>query len=175
MAAPKKYDIEFFKQLYVTGQYTLRGICKEFGPSYSHISNISARDGWGDARRVHQREALKANELAKSDKKQEELADLQTSKLSTAREHQSNALRSGDRLGELIQTGVLAVKSSNWRELKNVVETWKTWDDQMRKNHNIEDNKDKPLVNINVLAALPSLKEKKAIIETSSIIGTEIQ
>jgi len=173
MAAPKKYDIEFFKQLYVTGQYTLRGICKEFGPSYSHISNISARDRWGEAKRVHQRESLKAQEIAKSDQKDQEIADWQTEELSTAREHQDKVIRSGDRLGELIQTGILAVKSSNWRELKQVVETWKTWDDQMRKNHNIEDNREKPLVNINVLAALPSLKEKKAVME-ASVIGGDI-
>ena len=64
MSAPKKYDIEFFKKLYISGQYTLRGICKEFGPSYSHISNISSRDKWGDSRREYQRQALEAEELS---------------------------------------------------------------------------------------------------------------
>jgi len=36
-----------------------------------------------------------------------------------------------------------------------------TLDNQMRKIHNIEDNSEKPLVNINVLAALPPKSEMK--------------
>jgi hypothetical protein len=179
MAAPKKYDIEFFKQLYITDQYTLRGICKEFGPSYSHISNISAREKWGDAKRVYQREYLESQEIAKADRDQQELADFHTAALSTAREHQDSVIRSGDRLGDLIQHGIVAVKSSNWRDLKVVVETWKIWDDQMRKNHCIEDTADRPLVNINVLAALPSLKDaeqaKQVVLESVAGHRAEVE
>ena len=161
MSAPKKYDIEFFKKLYISGQYTLRGICKEFGPSYAHISNISARDKWGDARRQYQRQALEAEEAAKTDRANQEIAELESAELSTAKEHQDRVIRAGDRLGDLINTGILAVKASNWRDLKAVVEAWRLWDDQMRKNHKIDESSDKPIVNINVLAALPSLKKAK--------------
>ena len=38
------------------------------------------------------------------------------------------------------------------------METWRLWDDQMRKNHKIDEVSDKPIVNINVLAALPPLR-----------------
>lgn len=162
MSAPKKYDIEFFKKLYISGQYTLRGICKEFGPSYSHISNISAREKWGDAKREYQRNALEAEEDAKAEREKEAIAEAEKLPLSTPIQHQERVIQTGDRLGDLIQTGVLAVKSSNWRDLKQVVETWRLWDDQMRKNHRIEEKEDQPLVNINVLAALPSLKKTKA-------------
>ena len=170
VGAPKKYDIEFFKKLYTTGNYTLRGICKEFGPSYSHISNISARDKWGDSKREYQRAALEADESAKEQREQEEMVELKNAELSTATEHQDRVIRTGDRLGDLINTGILAVKSSNWRDLKQVVETWKLWDDQMRKNHRIEEKNDKPIVNINVLAALPSLKQK---VEEAEAVETE--
>mgnify|MGYP001561604732 CR=1 FL=1 len=167
MSAPKKYDIEFLKNLYVTGQYTLRGICKEFGPSYSHISNISAREKWGDAKREYQRSALQADQDAKADREQEELVSFKDRPLSTPIEHQNRVIQSGDKLGDLIETGVVAAKSSNWRELKQVVETWKIWDDQMRKNHRIEDKEDTPIVNVNLMGALPSLKAVKA----ASVIG----
>ena len=167
MAAPKKYDIEFMKRLYVTDQYSLRGLCKEFGPSYSHISAISSRDKWGDAKRAYRREVLEAEEKAKGEREEQAIADFKTSELSTAKEHQELVIRTGDRLGELIQSGVAAVKASDWRNLKQIVETWRQWDDQMRKNHNIDDKKDQPLVNINVLAALPSLKESK---EAKSVV-----
>ena len=162
MSAPKKYDIEFFKKLYISGQYTLRGICKEFGPSYSHISNISARDKWGESRREYQRQALEAEQSAKAERADQEIAELESAALSTASEHQDRVIRAGDRLGDLINTGILAVKASNWRDLKAVVETWRLWDDQMRKNHKIDETSDKPIVNINVLAALPHLKKAKA-------------
>jgi hypothetical protein len=101
------------------------------------------------------------------------MVELKSAELSTATEHQDRVIRTGDRLGDLINTGILAVKSSNWRDLKQVVETWKLWDDQMRKNHRIEERDDRPIVNINVLAALPSLKQKVEEAEAVGVVEVE--
>ena len=59
------------------------------------------------------------------------------------------------------------------RRLKTAIEAWYTWDKQMRANHQIESEKvEKPLIDINVMAALPSQaelerqqKEGKTVIE----------
>ena len=59
------------------------------------------------------------------------------------------------------------------RQLKTAIDCWSTWDKQMRTNHQIEDkDAEKPLVDIRVMAALPSRaelerqqKEGKTVIE----------
>ena len=103
-------------------------------------------------------EAERANEIAKMDENLQELAN---TKPLEAPQHQNRAIVTGDKLGTLIQTGIQAVKSGDWRSLKTATETWKMWDEQMRKNHGIDEKKDKPLININVMAALPPKSELK--------------
>ena len=72
------------------------------------------------------------------------------------------SLQTGDRLYTLFQAAVTAMKEGDLRTMRSAIDAWVSLDNQMRKIHNIESNSDKPLVNINVLAALPS-KSKGAV------------
>ena len=161
MGATKKYDTEFFKKLFISGEKSLRAISKEYGISYTHISKLSSSEEWGKAKAAYIQnvtEAERANEIAKMDENLQELAN---TKPLEAPQHQNRAIVTGDKLGTLIQTGIQAVKSGDWRSLKTATETWKMWDEQMRKNHGIDEKKEKPLINIYVIAALPPKSELK--------------
>ena len=61
-------------------------------------------------------------------------------------------------LSVLLRQALAAVEAQDVRQLKTAVEAWSTWDKQMRTNHQIEDKEaQKPLIDINVMAALPSI------------------
>jgi hypothetical protein len=161
MGASKKYDTDFFKRLFVTGEKTLRGISREYGISYAHISKLSSDEKWGEAKKEYLSQVTEAEHSAEIKKMDEALKEMKETEPLVAEDHQRRSLQTGDRLGTLIQSGVQAVKSGDWKTLRVVTDTWKTWDEQMRKNHGLEDRKDKPLININVMAALPPKSELK--------------
>jgi len=161
MGAAKKYDTEFFKKLFISGEKSLRAISREYGISYTHISKLSSAEEWSKSKTEYLKkvsEAEQATEIARMD---EGLAELTKTEPLKPEQHQKRAVQTGDKLGTLIQTGVQAVKSGDWRALRSATETWKIWDEQMRKNHGIDEKKEKPLININVMAALPPKSELK--------------
>ena len=68
----------------------------------------------------------------------------------------------GEQLHVLLQQALAALETRDVRELKTAIEAWSTWDKQMRSNHQIEGNDaQKPLVDIRVMAALPSMEEMR--------------
>ncbi len=71
-------------------------------------------------------------------------------------------LQVGEQLHVLLQQALAAVEAQDVRQLKTAIEAWSTWDKQMRTNHHLEDEKSqKPLVDIRVMAALPSMEEMR--------------
>ena len=161
MAANKKYDTEFFKKLFISGEKSLRAISREYGISYTHISKLSSAEEWGKAKAAYIKQVTEAEQAAEIKRMDDDLQELTNAEPLEATEHQKRAIVTGDKLGTLIQTGIQAAKSGDWRNLKVATETWKLWDEQMRKNHGIDEKKDQPLVNINVMAALPPKSELK--------------
>ena len=55
----------------------------------------------------------------------------------------------------LFQSAVQAMSQGNLTQMRAAIESWVKLDDQMRKIHKVDAAHDRPLVNINVLAALP--------------------
>jgi hypothetical protein len=161
MAAVKRYDMEFFKKLYITGELSLKGISAQYGVSYAHISQTSAKETWGKAKTEYILKTKEAEHSAEIKRMDESLIEMKETEPLKADEHQKRAVQTGDKLGTLIQTGIQATKSGDWRTLKSATETWRIWDEQMRKNHGLENDTEKPLVNINVLGALPPKSQMK--------------
>ena len=90
-------------------------------------------------------------------------AELAQLKAMTAEEHVSRSLQVGEQLHVLLRQALAAVEAQDVRQLKTAVEAWSTWDKQMRQNHGVEDKEtERPMIDINVMAALPSLKEVQA-------------
>ena len=163
MGAKKKYNMEFFKKLYISGEKSLKAIVRDYGVSYQHLAFHSADEGWTAMKKEYAAKCEVAEHAAEIKQMDEELRDMIEAEPLKPVEHQKRTLQTGDRLGTLIQTGVQAVKSGDWRTLKSATETWKIWDEQMRKNHGLEDKVEQPLVNISVLTALPPKSELKRV------------
>tara|TARA_R110002020_G_scaffold265840_8_gene480692 strand:- start:5255 stop:5773 length:519 start_codon:yes stop_codon:yes gene_type:complete len=162
MGAAKKYDTDFMRNLFITGEKSLRAISNEYGISYTHLSKMSSKEEWSKAKKEYLTTTMVARRDAKIKKLDDEMSDLRKVLPLKAEEHQKRCMQTGDKLGTLIQTGVHAAKTGDWKTLRAATETWKLWDEQMRKNHGIENASTKPLVNIQVLAALPSREEMEA-------------
>jgi hypothetical protein len=62
------------------------------------------------------------------------------------------------------------VEKGDARQIKTVIEAWAVWDKQMRQGYQIEDKQqERPLVDINVMAALPTRAqmEERAAVEVT--------
>ena len=162
MAAKRQYDLDLFKRLFITGEMSLRAISKKYGVSYGYISSQSSRNQWAKDKASMDVKVQNAEQETELKKLKESLDNIQNNEVSTTDEHVRRSMQTGDKLGELLQCGIVAVKQNDWRNLKTAVETWVGWDNQMRKNHGVEANEEPPSVNINVMASLPSLKEVQA-------------
>ena len=149
----------------------MRDLAKKHDVRYSYLAQKSSQGKWFEQRDNIQRQAREAvaEELVKQ-------ADDQNSKLSKivckdGEAHMNRSLQTGDKLYTLFQAAVTAMTQGNMREMRAAIDSWVTLDNQMRKIHNIEDKADKPLININGMAALPTRAEmeKKAVAVESSL------
>ena len=154
---------------FLNSDITLRDLTKCHGCSYRYVSGLSSQERWYPQRRelkAQQESAVTEELVERVAAKSAELAQL---KALTAEEHVSRSLQ----VGEQLQQALAALEAQDVRQLKTAIEAWSTWDKQMRTNHQIESEKvEKPLIDINVMAALPSRaelerqqKEGKTVIE----------
>jgi predicted nucleic acid-binding Zn-ribbon protein len=154
---------------FLNSDITLRDLAKRHGCSYRYVSGLSSQERWYPQRRelkAQQESAVTEELVERVAAKSAELAQL---KALTAEEHVSRSLQ----VGEQLQQALAALEAQDVRQLKTAIEAWSTWDKQMRANHQIESEKvEKPLIDINVMAALPrraelerQQKEGKTVIE----------
>ena len=170
MAAKKKYDWDAIHGDFTRSNISLRDLAKKHGVKYSYLASKSSEQNWFEQRDTIQaqaREAVAQELAARTDEQNDALADI-TCKDGEAQVKRS--LQTGDRLYTLFQAAVTAMTQGNIREMRQAIDAWVVLDNQMRKIHGIDDKADKPLVNINVLAALPSREERevaKATVEVA--------
>jgi len=161
MAAKKKYDWEALHGEFTRSSISLRDLAKKHKVSYPYLAQKSSKENWFEQRETinaQAREAV-AEEIAKQ-------ADDQNSQLAKivckdGEQHMARSMQTGDKLYTLFQAAVQAMTQGNMREMRSAIDAWVTLDNQMRKIHNIEDKAEKPLININVMAALPPKSELK--------------
>ena len=162
MAGKAKHDWAALKEEFIKGGVNLREFARNKGVSYAYIAQKSSREKWFEQRDTIHREAREAvaEELVKQ-------AGDQNSKLSQivckdGEAQMKRSLQTGDKLYVLFQSAVTAMTQGNLKDMRSAIDSWVTLDNQMRKIHGIEDRTDKPLVNINVMAALPTRAEMEA-------------
>jgi len=174
MAARKRFDVARMRREFLSSNITLRDLAKRHGCSYRYVSGLSSQEKWYPQRRelqVQQEAAVTDALVERVAARSSELAKL---KALTAEEHVGRSLQVGEQLHVLLQQALAALQAQDVRQLKTAIEAWSTWDKQMRTNHHIEHEKvDKPLVNINVLTALPSLVRARNVNETAPLTGQE--
>ena len=162
MGAKKQFDVPRMRREFLNSDITLRELAERHGCSYRYVSGLSSRERWYPQRRdlkAQQENAATEALVERVAKRSAELAQL---KAMTAEEHVGRSLQVGEQLHVLLQQALAAVQAQDVRQLKTAIEAWSTWDKQMRTNHQIEDKEaQKPLIDINVMAALPPKAELK--------------
>ena len=170
MAARKQFDVARMRREFLNSDITLRELAQQHGCSYRYVSGLSSQERWYPQRRELQAQQESAVTEALVERVAARSAELAKLKALTAEEHVGRSLQVGEQLHVLLQQ---ALAAQDVRQLKTAIEAWSTWDKQMRANHQIESEKvEKPLIDINVMAALPSRaelerqqKERKTVIE----------
>ena len=162
MAKKSRFNVPRMRLEFLNSNVTLRELAKRHGCSYRYVSGLSSLEKWYPKRRelqAQQEVAVTEALVERVAKRSTELAQL---KALTAEEHVGRSLQVGEQLHVLLQQALAALEAQDVRQLKTAIEAWSTGDKQMRSNHQIE-GKDaqKPLVDIRVMAALPSLEEMR--------------
>ena len=147
---------------FLTTTTTLRALAQKHGCSYRYVSGLSSTEKWYPKRRELQRQQEVAATDALVERVAERSGQLAKLKALTAEEHVSRSLQVGEQLHVLLQQALAAVEAGDVRQIKTAIDAWAGWDKQMRTNHQIEDKEtQKPLIDINVMAALPRMDDMK--------------
>jgi uncharacterized Zn finger protein (UPF0148 family) len=165
MANKKKYDWDEIHSEFTRSNVSLRDLAKKHGMSYAYLAKRSSKENWFQQREKTQSEAREA--VAAEITKQAEKQNSELSKIvvKTGEEHVKRSMETGDKLYTLFQAAVTAMTQGNLREMRGAIEAWVTLDNQMRKIHKVEEESNRPLININVLSALPSKRTTADVVE----------
>jgi hypothetical protein len=154
MGRPKIFDTAKIREDFINGFSSLLALAQESGVSYSHLSKLASSEKWAAKRKDRRASAAEAarrgSELASSS-----VRDPATTK--SPKEHVGRSLYTGERIHQLLSETTEAVAAGDVRSLKTLVDAWAGWDNQMRKNHRLDDEAaiSTPVVNIALLSALP--------------------
>ena len=162
MANKKKYDWKKLHDDFTRSNISLRDLAKQHGVNYGYLAQVSSKENWFEQRdliQIQAREAVAEELVRRADEQNDQLSKIVCK---DGEEHMRRSLQTGDKLYTLFQAAVTAMTQGNLQQMRQAIDSWVTLDNQMRKIHNIEDKKEKPLVNIQVLAALPSRTEMEA-------------
>ena len=159
MANRKKYDWDKLHSEFTRSNISLRDLAKKHDVRYSYLAQKSSKEKWFEQRDAVQAQAREA--VAEELVRQAEDQNSQLSKIvcKDGEQHMKRSVQTGDKLYTLFEAAVTAMTQGNLREMRTAIDAWVVLDNQMRKIHNIDEKADKPLVNINVLGALPSREE----------------
>jgi hypothetical protein len=165
MANKKKYDWDEIHSEFTRSNVSLRDIAKKHGMSYAYLAKRSSKENWFQQREKTQSEAREA--VAAEITKQAEKQNSELSKIvvKTGEAHVKRSMETGDKLYTLFQSAVSAMTQGNLQAMRGAIEAWVKLDDQMRKIHKVEETSNKPLININVMAALPSERTTAEIVD----------
>ncbi len=174
MPAKTRFNVPAMRREFLSSDITLRALAQKHGCSYRYVSGLSSTERWYPKRRELQRQQEAAATDALVERVAERSAELARLKALTAEEHVSRSLQVGEQLHVLLQQALAAVEAGDVRQIKTAIDAWAGWDKQMRANHRIEDAEtQKPLIDINVMAALPSMAEMKRRQEEQEAVEAE--
>ena len=151
MGRPKKFDTEKIREEYISGFMSLRKIADNSEVSYSYISKLASKEKWSKLRR--QRVRNKSKKIRAEAK----LQTHDSQRKNSSNDHIERSLFAGEQIHQLLRETTQAVDVGDVRSLKTLVDAWSGWDNQMRKNHRLDEEgaNGPPVVNIALLSALP--------------------
>ena len=165
MANRKKYDWDELHSEFIRSNISMRDLARKHSMSYAYLAKKSSKENWFEQREKFQseaREAVAAEIVKQTDKQNSALSQIVCK---SAAEHVQRSQETGDRLYTLFQAAVTAMTQGNIQQMRGAIEAWVSLDNQLRKIHKVDTEDKKPLININVLSALPSKRVTADVIE----------
>ena len=156
MANKKKYDWDALENEFIKSNISLKEFAKRKEMSYRYLGNKASQKNWHDKRDELQ---SKVREEVVQGVVQAQSANISTLIADTPEKVLLRSKQVGDRLATLYQGAMAAGDNWDIRELKTAVETFKGLDDQIRKAWDLDNSDSKVIVDIQLMAALPSGKE----------------
>ena len=140
MPRPRVFDEHRLKEDCLTSTCTLKELATRHNASYSLVSKYASSQNWTKQREEHR----KAN-TRDSVKMMEQT--------SSPQQHIDRSVNTSDQIHQLIREATAAIKAGDIRSLKTLVDSWSSWDNQMRKPHKLDEQSSDPVVNIAVLSS----------------------
>ena len=156
MARPKVFDTEKIREDFINGFCSLKALAQKNNVSYSYLSKLASKERWSAKRtdrRVRLAEAKASNRVGNLS------SDIEgkSQQPKSPKDHVGRSLHTGERIHQLLRNTAEAIEAGDVRSLKTLVDAWSGWDNQMRKNHRLDEDgaNEPPVVNIALLSALP--------------------
>tara|TARA_B100000029_G_scaffold361688_1_gene354672 strand:- start:1201 stop:1779 length:579 start_codon:yes stop_codon:yes gene_type:complete len=169
MAARNKHKWDKIRNEFFATDMNLAELAAKHGLSRAYLNNVAAKEKWYKQRDEMANTARQRlmQEIAKDLVDKNEAGHFEAPL--TTDEHLDRSMRTGDQLYLVFEAAVKAAKSFDLPKLKQAVSTWVELDNQHRKIRGIEHSTDKPLVNVNVMAALPKPSDLVKAAEASAV------
>ena len=155
MANKKKYDWEALHSEFIRSNISMRDLARRHNMSYAYLAKRSSTESWFEQRDTFQRDAREAVAIEIAKQTDDQNGALAQITCKDGEAHLKRSLQTGDKLYTLFQAAVQAMTQGNLQQMRSAIEAWVKLDDQMRKIHKVDVAHERPLVNINVLSALP--------------------
>ena len=162
MANKKKYDWEALHSEFIRSNVSMRDLARKHDMSYHYLAKKSSQEKWFEQRDTFHRDAREAVAVEIMKQTEDQNSALAKITCKDGEAHIKRSLQTGDKLYTLFQAAVQAMTQGNLQQMRAAIESWVKLDDQMRKIHNVDTAHERPLVNINVLAALPRTRTTAA-------------
>tara|TARA_R110000824_G_scaffold125134_1_gene284046 strand:+ start:184 stop:654 length:471 start_codon:yes stop_codon:yes gene_type:complete len=130
-------------------------VAKRHNVPITTMRSQAQRERWHDQRTKLQTSAREAATVAVMREIEQRDGLLKKVEARSVEQVIERSRETGDRLYTLFRGAVHAMQQGDLKTMRVAVDTWVALDNQMRKVHRIETEEDKPLVSINVMAALP--------------------
>lgn len=163
LGRPKKYDFAVLRADFLASNISLAELSRQRSVPANYLHKMAAMGRWHELRAQQQAEAHCEAAAMVMDAAQSRVASMERPNDVTPEMQLDRSKMTGNKLYVLFQAAVGALESGDLRQMRQAIDAWVVLDDHMRKVHGLDVDREKPLVNIQVMAALPDKVEAKVV------------
>ncbi len=157
---PKKYDFVSMRAEFLASAVSIREMATKRNVPHSYLAKMASLGRWHEQRAELQSKARAEVAEMVMASAQDRCAAMESGvSLTTAAKQLERSKATGDKLYMLFQAAVGALEAGDMRLMRQAVDMWVALDDHMRKVHGLDVQRERPLVNIQVMSALPDGSE----------------
>lgn len=134
---------------------SLRQLSESRNVPLSYLNKMASMASWHDQRAEMQGKGREEAATMVMAMAQERMSAMTTPSAVTADQQLTRSKLTGDKLYALFQVAVSSLEAGDLRQMRNAIDAWVALDEHMRTVHGLDIERERPLVNIQVMSALP--------------------